>query len=582
MEHRRPLSDEVAISLSLDDGLRALAGSETPTWAADLPDVKALSQQPNGREAIQALPPQIVYLAIKELGLSEARDILPLLSQEQFTRCLDYDTWQDESLDQSRLMEWIRAYGEIKPEAMAVRFINLEEEYQLAALDKLIRTYDLETYEAMPQDMQDQLYPLPCNELFYEILSDDAALHETIQRLITASIGVDLAYTYSLLAHAAYLPPHEAENTLHQFRTARMEEDGFVSLTEAQGLFVPLDLKTLKDRLSPSLKRAGASGSSALAPAPKPGIFWNEVLRSLDQEALDLDPEDLRLAFVRLVNGLASATRLQSFDLRRLRLMMTRATEIVSVGLEYLSDGDCQQAAQILAKEHLQVIFRVGLSLVDALREDVLDALASWQPGLARRLRAAIRGCKWGHALRLIDQELRQTLGHLAAEGMMGLFNRFPMVPSAASNDQEDQKSLYMQQLAPVASMAQLAEIGHHAAAVAALVRFYGSLETQLGTNAELVLDTALVRYAWDGEPSLRPLTLDEVQRLNHSLAPRLKTARQDLVGRILGKANAAAAADSAATSPFGLIGGYLRDATDGFMVALKEGADARLLVIQA
>jgi len=96
MEHR--LNDAQLLA-SLD------AGHQSLPWEPGQPsgllaplDLGAIAASPNAAEIVPALPVQALYYALKQQSIEDVLEILPLVSQEQTERMLDYEAWERDVL----------------------------------------------------------------------------------------------------------------------------------------------------------------------------------------------------------------------------------------------------------------------------------------------------------------------------------------------------------------------------------------------------------------------------------------------------------------------------------------------------
>ena len=434
----------------LDAGHQTLPWPSPPTGgifaAVDFQKILA-SEDPS--EVVQALPPQIVYLSLKREGLNENLEILKYLSADQVTRILDYDTWSRDGLIPRKAMEWLKPYGEFGPEVLGQRFHELEEEYQLAILDKKIFVFDDQEYEDLPQNQQDRCLALPGNKLFYIINTEDEVEYEFIEALIKSCVeGEQMEYAHMLLAHAGYQPTHEAEDTLQQFRKARLEEDGFVTEEESQQLFYPEPLPALG-------AKAPDGRASALLPALNEGheSFFDQALRQAQSDGWDLDALfNLHQGLLYLANSLTVSARLETDDIKALNRIMEQAKGAVSLGLEWLSGGDVTAAVDLLRKQSLKSLFKVGLSAVDTLRSAFAERVQRHtNPAFAPLLRL-LKLRRYGALLWHIDTELVSVIGQEYSEIVKGIYNRFPMI-LVKDGGENAARGL---QFKPLASLAEL------------------------------------------------------------------------------------------------------------------------------
>ena len=250
---------ETSVRSTLDAGHKSLP------WEPGQPsgflagiDFDAILESPEAKQIIQSLPIQPLYYGLKRKGLADCLDVLPHLSEEQVTRIVDYDVWYKDRLVPKKAFELLSFFGEVGAEELYKRFAYLEEEYQLAMMGGLIEVFDLEEFEAMTQEQQDTLQAMPCKEVYYRVETDDEEVKNFVLKLMAAIQEHNMRYAYSVLGHCAYGVPSENEENIKRFRTARLEEDGFVTYQDSLSCFTPLDFIQLQKKWSGEGVRQGA------------------------------------------------------------------------------------------------------------------------------------------------------------------------------------------------------------------------------------------------------------------------------------------------------------------------------------
>ena len=421
---------ETQLRKAYDTGVRHIPRETRLRFPIALPTVslRDLLAQPNAKAKIRAIPPQQLYFSLKEEGLADCLEVLPLISQTQFTRICDYDVWQDEKLSLRQLFYWLQHCEMAKHGDNFRRFRKLEEEYQLAALIPCIRIFDQDEYEKLSDSEQDQLHGLPGNAFYYAIECEDPDVYEGVQSLIASGMEQDMNYLISLLTHAAYMPPLESELLLSQFRRARLEEDGFVTEEESQTLFQPLSVATYakKWQVVPDSETVHAL---ALA---EDTWFLEEVLRVGKETWTPEAYASIMQSFLYLSNATLVACQVPLEDRKALEQVFAHVQGWVNLGLEFLSQGQRERGAQILAEESPRTLFRLGFSILRTLQEPVVVHMK--RNSSFELFCKYWRLQKYGLLLRELDLH-QERLGFLPTEFLKGLFNRFPMVAQPATEE---------------------------------------------------------------------------------------------------------------------------------------------------
>ena len=210
-----------------------------------------------------------------------------------------------------------------------------------------------------------------------------------------------------------------------QFRTARMEEDGYVSFTESAKIFVPIDLTVCRQRWS-----SNVTNPHHLAAPPQAEDWFTQVITH-SQQHYDEDTRELvQLKLLFCSNTLCAATLTEVSDRRGVRQMLQQTRSMMGLALDYLSASDLARSADILAHEHGYVLFRVGMTLIYEVQEELLATLSrSAIPQLNIFVRL-YKMRKWQALHDFIDMQWLDVLGYEQIEIMKGIFARFPQLVS--------------------------------------------------------------------------------------------------------------------------------------------------------
>lgn len=502
---------ESALTSVLDAGQHGLSVQMDP-GLIELPDVDldALLEAEDPASAVQAVAPGRLFQAIVKRGAEDCLEVLPLLSQEQVVKVFDYDVWREDRLEPLKAMRWLNLFKEHGNEELIRRFRDLDEEYQIALVAPLVTMYDEDEMEKLPEEKQDLLHRLPCGTLGYEIRSPDPRLEEFVTSLVAAALEVDVSYAYSLLAHAAYMPPNESEAQLAQFRRARLEEDGFVTYEESLAAFRPTDLAELR------LKWAAVPAQPSLMPeVSQSGAHRNLLARLL--ATADFSPEEREqitcgLAF--LANSLCAAAGTEPDDASGLRRLLQHTHALTNLGLEYVANADLAKARLVLSHEHAQVLFRAGITLVRSLGEKVLSRLATYALPDVDKLTRCLAMDKRGVLELTLERSLLPVLGFERVEVLKGLFNRFPLLPVALEKDDGAAPRVTFKPVARLADLGQLAASVDRTLGLLALARWADQTNETRHESLDRRLTTALAQVLLGDEFRVSPLTRDDLAKL--------------------------------------------------------------------
>lgn len=422
-------------------------------------DLDNIAEDVNASKIIPSLPPQILYHSLKIKGLDNSIDVLKHLTKDQLIRILDYDAWSKDLLDPKKAFTWLKQFQKLGPQGLCSRYVALDEEYQIALIQKYITTYDEDEYNTLPEQQQDGLYSLPGNKLYYEIKSDDKEIIEFINSLIDSAISYDVSYAHLILAHASYMPPNEQEALALQFRNARLEEDGFVPFEDSFLIFKSVDIDDLQNQVNRKFNHLNNTiepQNPITIPYDEDELFLDYVLNlAINNNQWEaIDSVELQQKFLFLGNCLCSALEIDPDDIKGLEKILIHAKALCSLGLEYLSSSSVQTSIGLLDYIHPQIFFRTGLSLIGLLQKTVIDNLesASQLKGL-NKIKIWQKLGKPAEILWHIDTNWPEIIGLEYSEILKGLFNRFPMMPQ--KNSVQDEKQ-YRIKFKPIGSLKDL------------------------------------------------------------------------------------------------------------------------------
>lgn len=351
---------------------------------------RALLARPRGRRrmdallaaddpeaAVAALPATELYQIIADVGLSEAGELVALATPEQLRGCLDIEVWDRDQLQTEALVPWLQALVETGYEKLGQVWEKLDPELTALTLQRFTRIYDLTLEEQPPEDAEGPLLRTPDTFFVIEVRAEDGDTATLVQRLIDDLYRADptgVLARHTIMA-ARSEPTAELEEMSYRWRSGRMSDLGYVDYYEALQVFRPLDPASVRigegteDRFAPDRPDTDdpeqvATSFGLMPAAVAEGVLGASFLaRAMDR--ID-DPDEiarLEIAVMVLVNNVLAAMRVPPADLEAVRHGAQHAAATVSLGLEALSQGDLERAAQALRSVSLARLHRLGHTL---------------------------------------------------------------------------------------------------------------------------------------------------------------------------------------------------------------------------
>jgi hypothetical protein len=338
--------DEVRGKLAMASGKRRL------DLILDAPDPGAL---------VRALPPDELYFTIREIGLSDAVELVQLASAAQFKVFLDLDAWRHGRFEPRRILPWLRAAraGSLSDPRAAARWARkraaLDQELELLVLRDTLVVHDLKVDED-PEYESDRTMRTPDNCYLVEFQVEGTE-YLAVRALLDDTLAENAFELSRRLAALAWELPSDLEEMALRWRNGRLADLGYPALEEALSWYA-----------RPPARKEEAPG----APSRAPSFFLAPLTSSslLGRAAARLAPEDraaLELQLVGAGNAVMVADAIDPIDLDEVRGAVEGARAMVELGLDAVAQGDEARAAEALAATPVKRLFQEGFGRVLAL-----------------------------------------------------------------------------------------------------------------------------------------------------------------------------------------------------------------------
>ncbi len=334
----------------------------------------AILADPDADRLIPSLPIQDLYLAIKEVGLADAEELLAHAAPEQVQGFLDLDGWERDELAVDRARPWLEALSSEGPVQVARTIEALDPEVVALYVQKQAAVYDL-SLEAPPEEPEGRLWPTPDGYYVLDIRApgEDG---KSLERLLDHLYRYDLSLGRRVIMSAKWELSADLEEWAFRFRQGRMADLGFPDPDEALGLYRLIDLKELSARrgsagapaepLAGTIETPGLALPALVAEAIEPRSLLGLAIASLADDTL---LERLHAGLVTLLNRALAADHVDPADLPAARRVLDDVVAYLGLGLEALQPpaGAVGDAASTLVAVPLERIFRAGYTLTASL-----------------------------------------------------------------------------------------------------------------------------------------------------------------------------------------------------------------------
>jgi hypothetical protein len=462
---------------------------------------------PEAERLVQSFAPETLFYTLKEIGVADAGDLLSLALPEQIKSLFDLDCWDKDRPNLRRVREWLEALVESGRKRMADGLMELDIELVSLLLRQYLKVHRVDE----PQETEapfDNFVQFGENYLIEYIRSD--AIQPNIHEFLEEAFERDYAYFTGLMEELYWGVEAELEEQAYLSRRSRLADRGFPDFFEAQSVFAylnPQHFQELRSRYDPPV-RDQVEENDNLAPGVAPAMLGTE--NSLFNAALIAGfaaqgQRQLRSEMAAVSNQVLVARAIDFGDLEAVRVAIEMTHNYLNLGLEHLAGGDLKTAIEYLRDTHLQLLFRLGISLTIDLRKRAEQVVAKLGLLPNRTREIAYLDSPYREALAGFLQRQPQFYGGLDRGGMVAMRDFRTMRDvhlSYAMLEQVDAMPDFFRMLLglDIASAPFRAHIAGH--------------EIRL---SQIVL-TALARYALEQRLVFDPIELDRLTAVHHAM----------------------------------------------------------------
>ncbi len=209
-----------------------------------------LSEQSNLPFLLQILPAHTLYSVLQKNELQESLEFIEWIRGPQLQKVLDFDIWEYNSnsgtdeISHNSAMSWVQAWLLISAEFTADRFFALEEETALLILSKFFVILP-EGITQISDDVRENWAATPDKRFFINAVSTDGTEYEILTEFVRALYTINPEKAGYLFSAASMLVRQETLEYAQKWRAARIADQGFVTVEEAQkALFATAKLST--------------------------------------------------------------------------------------------------------------------------------------------------------------------------------------------------------------------------------------------------------------------------------------------------------------------------------------------------
>ena len=334
---------------------------------------------PDAERLVRSFAPETLFYTLKEIGIADAGELLSLAIPEQVRWLFDLDCWQKDQPNTERMREWVEAIAEGGRKRLADGLMGLDLELVSLLLRQYVRVHRLDAPQDMPDVPSDRFVQFDEHYLIESIRHD--TIHQFLLEFIEEAFERNYNYFAALMEEIYWGVEAELEEQAYQFRGARLADHGFPDYYDAQALFSYINPQTFLELRSQYLPpvRDAFDGNGAMPPEMSPVSSTAE--NSLFNMALTAGfaaqgQRQLRSEMAIVSNQVLVARSVDFGDPDAVRVAVEMTHNYLNLGLENLAAGDLASAIEHLRTTHLQLLFRLGVSLTIDLRKRAAALMA--------------------------------------------------------------------------------------------------------------------------------------------------------------------------------------------------------------
>lgn len=349
--------------------------------------IDAILSHPQAQAIVAALDAQFVYGLIQEAGRNDALDLIALVTPTQIQSIIDFDTWTRDEIELVDFTEWMSLILQRDDEDFARVFHTLDQELFVLWFREAVAVYEWEADLELLDLIEDPVYTSPCGQ-FAMVIPQENAFGPEIRLFIERLYQMDVEVALTLMSNARWALSLELQEELYQLRTARLSDAGYVPFDQAMAVFAHVDpiswTQRQREKLAQSPLPKSALPVGELTPLEPQALAVQHALSSVNRPFFATVLTMLTPVFgPKLASEVLSSTMTQMRALAQrvlvadggkpgdpeaINIASERTIDVLSLALEFLSEGEAAHAAEALATIPLRELHRLGHSVTTELQ----------------------------------------------------------------------------------------------------------------------------------------------------------------------------------------------------------------------
>ena len=332
-------------------------------------------------ELIRRISEKEMYFTIKSIGIDDATYLLGLTTSKQLIYILDLELWKKDIPDSEAANCWLEKLVDLGEDKLFQFLQTSDPELVISLINLLVKVKVAKS----DLDFTEQINSLPSFTLdsiyFIEFL--DYSHKDAIERLLTGIFRWSDHYYFNLMQYLTSSDLVEIQNLALRWRSGRLADHGFPDFEESQEIYRYLSPKAISMEIQENLRESnddiivGTLIDYPLKIALKRNFFercWNLISSRSVQDRISLE-------LSHVANKIMIADVKEPGNIEHLIDSLKKASGYINIALENISKLDIGKGSLILTANHMELLFRVGYSLILDLRTQADDFVRSYEGG---------------------------------------------------------------------------------------------------------------------------------------------------------------------------------------------------------
>uniref|UniRef100_C6E0I8 Uncharacterized protein n=1 Tax=Geobacter sp. (strain M21) TaxID=443144 RepID=C6E0I8_GEOSM len=318
---------------------------------------------PDAKRVAATLEPQEFFWLVKEVGETDALELLQVASADQCVFILDMEAWEGWTFSEEQVHHWLEKFMEGGEPRVHELLKHLDFD-----LLQLFLSREIEVGGGIGDQSNDQERLAEYDHTFdgvFMINFKNPKHSQLVGTFLSMLIKLDNSLYTALMEGAKGEVDLELEEQCQRFRTGRLQDLGFPPLDEALSIYARVNPEHFHLEGGKELSPAGEGGQLVPVGADE-GTFFSRAL------ALAATPT-LYQELNYLVNSALVAEGNAFHEPETMLAILHRVSGYLNIALERLAPADEQRAADILVSEELKRLFQLGYSIVLQLKFSARD-----------------------------------------------------------------------------------------------------------------------------------------------------------------------------------------------------------------